>query len=57
MKNKSFQDAYPDELSYCYGCGRLNEQGLQLKSYWEGEETIAVCLPAFSTDTVKRDEV
>lgn len=37
----AFQDAYPDELSYCYGCGRLNEFGLQIKSYWEGDE--AVC--------------
>ncbi|MCB1823282.1 MAG: PaaI family thioesterase [Candidatus Competibacteraceae bacterium] len=37
----AFQDFYPDELSHCYGCGRLNEQGLQLKSYWDGEETVA----------------
>lgn len=39
---KAFQDYYPDSLSYCYGCGRLNEHGLQIKSYWEGDE--AVCL-------------
>jgi acyl-coenzyme A thioesterase PaaI-like protein len=39
--DKAFQDYYPDEVSYCYGCGRLNEQGLQIKSYWEGDE--AVC--------------
>ncbi len=39
------QDYYPDELSYCYGCGRLNEQGHQLKSYWNGEETIAHFTP------------
>ena len=38
---QAFQDFYPDELSHCYGCGRLNEQGLQLKSYWDGEETVA----------------
>ena len=42
MKEKAFQDYYPDNLSHCYGCGRLNEQGLQIKSYWDGEET--VCL-------------
>jgi acyl-coenzyme A thioesterase PaaI-like protein len=42
---KSFQDYYPDELSYCYGCGRLNEHGLQLKSYWDGEETVAIFHP------------
>lgn len=45
MNNKSFQDYYPDELSYCYGCGRLNDHGLQLKSYWDGEETIATFHP------------
>ncbi len=22
---RAFQDYYPDELSHCYGCGRLNE--------------------------------
>ena len=45
MNKKSFQDYYPDELSYCYGCGRLNEHGLQLKSYWDGEETVAIFHP------------
>jgi acyl-coenzyme A thioesterase PaaI-like protein len=41
MTERAFQDYYPDLLSHCYGCGRLNEQGLQIKSYWEGEETVA----------------
>jgi acyl-coenzyme A thioesterase PaaI-like protein len=45
MNQKAFQDYYPDELSYCYGCGRLNEQGLKLKSYWEGKETVALFTP------------
>ena len=40
MKEKAFQDYYPDKWSYCYGCGRLNEEGLQIKSYWDGEETV-----------------
>ena len=40
MAEKAFQDYYPDEWSYCYGCGRLNEQGLQIKSYWDGDETV-----------------
>jgi acyl-coenzyme A thioesterase PaaI-like protein len=43
--DKAFQDYYPDELSYCYGCGRLNDYGLKIKSYWDGEETIAVYTP------------
>ncbi len=42
---KSFQDYYPEQLSYCYGCGRLNEHGLQIKSYWDGDETVSVFQP------------
>jgi acyl-coenzyme A thioesterase PaaI-like protein len=45
MKQTAFQEYYPDELSYCYGCGRRNEHGLQLKSYWDGEETVAIYQP------------
>jgi acyl-coenzyme A thioesterase PaaI-like protein len=45
MTEKAFQDYYPDHLSYCYGCGRLNEHGLQIKSYWDGEETVCVFQP------------
>lgn len=45
MDQQAFQDLYPDELSYCYGCGRLNEHGLQIKSYWDGDETVAIFLP------------
>ena len=45
MSEKAFQDYYPNDLSYCYGCGRLNEHGLQIKSHWDGEETIAVFTP------------
>lgn len=40
MPEKAFQDYYPDETAYCYGCGRLNEHGLQIKSYWDGDETV-----------------
>ncbi len=45
MQEKAFQEYYPDHLSNCYGCGRLNEQGLQIKSYWEGEESICLFQP------------
>lgn len=45
MPEKAFQDYYPAELSLCYGCGRLNEHGLQIKSYWDGEETVARFTP------------
>lgn len=39
MSTKAFQDYYPEELSYCYGCGRKNKLGHQIKSYWDGDET------------------
>lgn len=45
MPDKAFQDYYPDQWSHCYGCGRLNEHGLQIKSYWDGDETVAVFTP------------
>jgi acyl-coenzyme A thioesterase PaaI-like protein len=45
VEQRAFQDYYPDDLSYCYGCGRLNEHGLRLKSYWEGDETVATFTP------------
>ncbi len=43
---KAFQDFYPEDLSHCYGCGRLNSHGHQLKSHWDGEETVATYTPA-----------
>ena len=41
MKSRAIQDYYPDELSYCYGCGSLNEHGHQIKSFWDGDETVS----------------
>jgi acyl-coenzyme A thioesterase PaaI-like protein len=43
--DKAFQDYYPDQMSYCFGCGRLNEHGYKIKSYWQGEESICVFTP------------
>lgn len=45
MSDKAFQDYYPDQWSHCYGCGRLNEHGLQIKSRWDGEETVCIYTP------------
>lgn len=39
------QDVYPEDFAHCYGCGRLNDHGLHLKSYQEGEETVARFIP------------
>ncbi len=46
MSNKAFQDYYPDEYAHCYGCGRLNGDGLQIKSYWDGGQTVCRYTPA-----------
>ena len=45
MDKKAFQDHYPTNFAQCYGCGRLNEHGLQIKSYWDGEETVCTFTP------------
>lgn len=41
----AFQDLYAEDVSHCYGCGRLNEHGLQIKTYWEGDETVTRYAP------------
>ena len=45
MDGVAFQDFYPDELAVCYGCGRLNEHGLKVRSFWDGEEAVAFYTP------------
>ncbi|MDG2448862.1 MAG: PaaI family thioesterase [Saprospiraceae bacterium] len=35
-----FQDHMPGNI--CYGCGKDNHQGLQIRSYWEGEESVCI---------------
>lgn len=45
MEIKAIQDYYPDDVAHCYGCGRLNEYGHQIKSYWDGDETVARFTP------------
>lgn len=41
-ENKAFQDFYSDQMSHCYGCGRLNDSGMKLKSYWNEDETTSI---------------
>ena len=41
MDQKPFQDIWPEPATHCFGCGRNNKYGLQIKSYWDGDE--AVC--------------
>jgi acyl-coenzyme A thioesterase PaaI-like protein len=39
------QDFYPDDFAHCYGCGRLNEHGLHLRTHWDGDETVTRYTP------------
>ena len=45
MDTKGFQDYYPDDLSYCFGCGRLNSHGHKIKSFWDGDESVTEFTP------------
>jgi acyl-coenzyme A thioesterase PaaI-like protein len=40
------QDFYPEDVAHCYGCGRLNEVGLHIRTRWEGDETVSRFTPA-----------
>ncbi len=42
---KALQDYYPENFAHCYGCGRLNEHGHQIKTFWDGDETITRYTP------------
>ena len=39
------QDFYPDDFAHCYGCGRYNEAGHQIKTYPAGSETVTEFVP------------
>lgn len=45
MTGDAIQDHYPDDLAHCYGCGRLNQHGHQLKTRWDGDQTVSVYQP------------
>jgi hypothetical protein len=39
MGERAFQDQ--GSVSHCHGCGADNEKGLQIKSFWDGDEAVA----------------
>ena len=41
----AFQDFYPDDVAHCYGCGKLNDHGHQIKTVWDGDETVTRFTP------------
>jgi hypothetical protein len=40
MTEKAFQDFYPEYFAHCYGCGSMNDLGHQIKSFWDGDESV-----------------
>lgn len=42
---KAIQDHYPPQFAHCFGCGPANPHGHHLKSYLEGERTVARFTP------------
>ncbi len=45
MASSAVQDFYPDQFAHCYGCGRLNPEGLQIQTRWEGDVAVARFTP------------
>jgi acyl-coenzyme A thioesterase PaaI-like protein len=46
MEPRAFQDEFAQVgVHHCWGCGSQNEQGLRIKSYWEGDESVCVWRP------------
>src|SRR5215470_15852847 len=41
----ALQDHFPDAVARCYGCGRLNERGLHIRTVWDGDETVTWFTP------------
>ena len=41
----AFQDHYPENVSHCYGCGSHNAHGHQIKTVWDGDETVTRFTP------------
>ena len=45
MTPNAVQDFYPDDFAHCYGCGRLNRDGLHVRSVWRGDVVVATFTP------------
>ena len=45
VRMPALQDLYPDEFAHCYGCGRLNADGMHVKSRWLDGEAVSHFLP------------
>lgn len=41
----AIQDFYSDPFAQCYGCGKNNKHGHQIKTRWEGDKTLTLFTP------------
>ncbi len=41
----AIQDTYPEDVAHCYGCGRLNDVGHQIKTRAVGDDTATTFTP------------
>ena len=41
----AIQDFYEENSAWCYGCGRLNEDGHHFRTRWDGSETLTLYTP------------
>ncbi len=41
----AIQDFYPDDVAHCYGCGKLNGDGHQIKTRLDGDHTVTDYTP------------
>ena len=41
----AIQDPYPEDASHCYGCGRLNDVGYQIKTRLHGDTALTIFEP------------
>lgn len=44
-RGPAVQDHYPDDVAHCYGCGRLNDHGYRVRTFRDGEDTLARFTP------------
>jgi acyl-coenzyme A thioesterase PaaI-like protein len=44
-ESPAIQDLYPDDVAHCYGCGRLNEAGHQIKTRLAEGGTATIFVP------------
>jgi acyl-coenzyme A thioesterase PaaI-like protein len=41
----AIQDDYPDDFAWCYGCGRLNNEGHHFRTGWLEDKTMTIYSP------------